>query len=119
MTLDDVIDSCDVSDMPLLSEYKRLRDENVELRDSYKTLKANYDDTNDERSLMYARMRELEKENARLRDFIHDMSKAFITLDIDRCQSCPRDMACTFIHKSFDTTECAFERDLKEFGIEV
>ena len=72
-----------------------------------------------ETNVVYAHILEIEEVSERLRSTLRDMSKAFLTLDVDHCQACPRDMACTFIHKSFDTRECAFERDMLELGIEV
>lgn len=61
----------------------------------------------------------LETENAKLRELCADMHKALFSLNLDHCQACPREDACVFMHKSFDCDECAFERDMRELGIEV
>lgn len=65
-------------------------------------------------------VRNLNSENAKLRDFIADMSKAFFTLDIDHCQACPRDKASCRC-QMFATTdwECAFVTEMRKLGIEV
>jgi len=62
----------------------------------------------------------LEDENAKLRDLIADMSKAFFTLDIDHCQACPRDKARRRC-QMFVTTdlECAFVTEMRKLGIEA
>ena len=61
----------------------------------------------------------LKAENAKLRDLIADMSKAFFTLDIDHCQACPRDKASRC--QMFATTdwECAFVTEMRKLGIEA
>ena len=62
----------------------------------------------------------LERENAKLRDLVADMSKAFLTLDIDRCQACPRDKdncRCQMFVAS--DGECAFVTEMRRMGIEV
>ena len=61
----------------------------------------------------------LQAENAKLRKLVADMHKALFSLNLDHCQACPREDACVFMHKSFDCGECAFERDMRELGIEV
>ena len=61
----------------------------------------------------------VEAENRRLRELVRDMHKALFSLNLDHCQACPREDACVFMHKSFDCGECAFERDMRELGIEV
>ncbi len=61
----------------------------------------------------------LADENAKLRELVRDMHKALFSLNLDHCQACPREDACVFMHKSFDCEECAFERDMRELGIEV
>ena len=61
----------------------------------------------------------LQAENAKLRELVRDMHKALFSLNLDYCQACPREDACVFVHKSFDCDECAFERDMRELGIEV
>ena len=58
-------------------------------------------------------MERLEAENAKLRELVRDMHKALFSLNLDHCQACPREDTCVFIH------ECAFERDMRELGIEV
>lgn len=58
-------------------------------------------------------------ENAKLRELVRDMHKALFSLNLDHCQACPREDACVFMHKSSDCGECAFERDMRELGIEV
>ena len=58
-------------------------------------------------------------ENVKLRSLVRDMHKALFSLNLDHCQACPREDACVFTHKSFDCDECAFERDMRELGIEV
>jgi chromosome segregation ATPase len=62
----------------------------------------------------------LERENAKLRDLIADMSKAFFALDIDHCQACPRDKASRRC-QMFATTdwECAFVTEMRKLGIEA
>ena len=55
----------------------------------------------------------VERENAKLRELVRDMHKALFSLNLDHCQACPREDTCVFIH------ECAFERDMRELGIEV
>ena len=55
----------------------------------------------------------LKAENAKLRELVRDMHKALFSLNLDHCQACPREDTCVFIH------ECAFERDMRELGIEV
>ena len=59
------------------------------------------------------RIAELERENAKLRELVRDMHKALFSLNLDHCQACPREDTCVFIH------ECAFERDMRELGVEV
>lgn len=61
----------------------------------------------------------LRDENAKLRELVRDMHKALFSLNLDHCQACPREDACVFVHKSFDCDECAFERDMRELGVEV
>ena len=61
----------------------------------------------------------LQDENAKLRELVRDMCKALFSLNLDYCQACPREDACVFVHKSFDCDECAFERDMRELGVEV
>ena len=58
-------------------------------------------------------MERLQAENAKLRELVRDMHKALFSLNLDHCQACPREDTCVFIH------ECAFERDMRELGIEV
>lgn len=58
-------------------------------------------------------------ENAKLRDLVADMSKAFLTLDIDYCQACPRDKdnrRCQMFVAA--DGECAFVTEMRELGIE-
>ena len=55
----------------------------------------------------------VERENAKLRELVRDMHKALFSLNLDHCQACPREDTCVFIH------ECAFERDMRELGVEV
>ena len=64
-------------------------------------------------------MRDARAENAKLRELVRDMHKALFSLNLDHCQACPRNDACVFVHKSFDCDECAFERDMRELGVEV
>ena len=61
---------------------------------------------------------ELAERIVKLEELTRDMGKAFLVLDIDHCQCCPRDDACTFVCRSFGSKECAFKRDLHELGIE-
>lgn len=61
----------------------------------------------------------LEAESIKLRELVRDMHKALFSLNLDHCQACPREDACVFMHKSFDCDECAFERDMRELGVEV
>lgn len=63
-------------------------------------------------------LQEAQDENAKLRELCADMHKALFSLNLDHCQACPREDACVFMHKSFDCDECAFERDMRELGIE-
>lgn len=65
------------------------------------------------------RVDELCRENERLRKLVRDMHKALFSLNLDHCQACPREDACVFMHRPFDCGECAFERDMRELGIEV
>lgn len=51
--------------------------------------------------------------NDKLRELVRDMHKALFSLNLDHCQACPREDTCVFIH------ECAFERDMRELGVEV
>lgn len=63
---------------------------------------------------------QLKAENAKLRDLVADMSKAFLTLDIDHCQACPRDednCRCQMFVAA--DGECAFVTEMRELGIEV
>ena len=62
---------------------------------------------------------QLNAENAKLRELVRDMHKALFSLNLDHCQACPREDACVFMHKSFDCSECACERDMRELGVEV
>lgn len=62
---------------------------------------------------------ESEAENAKLRELVADMCKALFSLNLDYCQACPREDACVFVHKSFDCDECAFERDMRELGVDA
>lgn len=62
---------------------------------------------------------DLLRENARLRELVQVMHKALFSLNIDKCQACPREDACVFIHSAFDTDECAIEFDMRELGMEV
>ena len=55
----------------------------------------------------------VERENAKLLELVRDMHKALFSLNLDHCQACPREDTCVFIH------ECAFERDMRELGVEV
>lgn len=66
-----------------------------------------------------ATIERLESENTKLRELAKVMHKCLFSLAIDHCQACPREDACIFIHMSFDTDECAIERDLRELGVEV
>lgn len=66
---------------------------------------------------MYIRVHSVE--NERLRKLVRDMHKALFSLNLDHCQACPREDACVFMHRPFDCGECAFERDMRELGIEV
>jgi len=62
----------------------------------------------------------LEDENAKLRDLIADMSKAFFTLDIDHCQACPRDKGNRRCQMFVEADgECAFVTEMRRLGIEV
>ena len=66
------------------------------------------------------RVDELCKENEKLRGLVRDMYKALFNLNLDHCQACPREDACVLLmHKSLDCRECAFERDMRELGVEV
>jgi len=66
------------------------------------------------------RIFELENENAKLRDLVADMSKAFLTLDIDHCQACPMDKDnCRCQMFVAADGECAFVTEMRELGIEV
>ena len=62
---------------------------------------------------------QLKAENAELRKLVQDMYKAFFTLDIDQCQACPREDDCVYMYRVSDCMQCAFERDMRELGIEV
>lgn len=55
----------------------------------------------------------VERENAKLLELVRDMHKALFSLNLDHCQACPREDTCVFIH------ECAFERDMRDLGVEV
>ena len=55
----------------------------------------------------------LQAENAKLRELVRDMHKALFSLNLDHCQACPREDTCVFIH------ECAFERDMRELGVDA
>jgi len=63
----------------------------------------------------------VERENARLREIVRDMHRAFFRLDIDHCQACPRDTIngpCTkYLVGGSD--ECDFEEEMRELGIEA
>ena len=61
----------------------------------------------------YGPVDDLAAENAKLRELVRDMHKALFSLNLDHCQACPREDTCVFIH------ECAFERDMRELGVEV
>ena len=55
-----------------------------------------------------------------LRDLVADMSKAFLALDIDHCQACPRDKGnrrCQMFVAA--DGECAFVTEMRRLGIEV
>lgn len=67
-----------------------------------------------------SRAKRLREENEKLRELVADMSKAFLTLDIDHCQACPRDKASRRC-QMFVTTdaECAFVAEMRELGIEA
>lgn len=55
-----------------------------------------------------------------LRDLVADMSKAFLTLDIDHCQACPRDKGNRRCRMFVEADgECAFVTEMRRLGIEV
>ena len=60
-------------------------------------------------------------ENAKLRELVRDMHKAFFALDIDHCQACPRDTINGTCMKFMvgGSDECSFEEEMRELGIEV
>ena len=61
----------------------------------------------------------LREENAKMRELVRDMHKAFFSLDIDHCQACPRDSIngpCTKF-MVFGSGECSIEEDMLELGI--
>ena len=70
---------------------------------------------------LYAAGNKAGDENAKLRELVRDMRKAFFALDIDHCQACPRDTIngpCTkYLVGGSD--ECSFEEDMRELGIEA
>ena len=72
-------------------------------------------------SVVSRHITELDNENAKLREIVRDMRKAFFALDIDHCQACPRDTIngpCTkYLISGSD--ECNFEEEMRELGIEV
>ena len=68
-----------------------------------------------------SKIRELESENAKLRELVRDMHKAFFTLDIDHCQACSRDTINGPCRKYRGRTigECEFDTEMRELGIEA
>lgn len=66
VTLRDVFERCDVSDSPILSEIKRVYDENTRLRESL-------EESEHSESMSWDRVRKIEADNAKLRELVHDM----------------------------------------------
>jgi hypothetical protein len=91
-----------------------------ELDEGIKSIKSAWRREHTARTNLKRMLEQAEAENAKLRDLVADMSKAFLTLDIDHCQSCPRDKDnCRCRMFVAADGECAFVTEMRELGIEV
>ena len=105
VTLRDVLERTDVSDMPILSEIKRLYDENAKLRELYETVLADY-----------------RSEVAKLRELVRRMARALGIdsewTDPDWCNAgCEGEFRCR--GSEGHEIQCPTAKAMRELGIEV